>query len=80
MGRVWKGRMCWATTRVARRVEGRGFSICKVLVAGRLNVVSEHVGLLEDGRTAPCFGVLQGALLGLLFGSLSWHRHVCLEV
>jgi hypothetical protein len=27
MGRVWKGRMCWATTRVARRVEGRGFSM-----------------------------------------------------
>ena len=26
IGSVWKGRMCWAVMRVARRTGGRGFS------------------------------------------------------
>jgi hypothetical protein len=72
MGMVWKGRACWATTRVARRVAGRGFS-------GGILLVREVGGLDWVGgggcRTSPCFGVLQYALLGLFFGALSWHWH-----
>jgi hypothetical protein len=73
MGSVWKGRACWATTRVASRVAGRGFSGRRILLVRDVVRLEDWVG--GDGLTSPCFGVLQYALLGLFFGALSWHWH-----
>jgi hypothetical protein len=72
MGSVWKGRACWATTRVARRVEGSGFSKCDALVVWTWSCVER----VELEHTSPSFGVLHDALLGLLLGGRSWHWHV----
>jgi len=71
IGMVWKGRACWATTSVARRVAGSGFSgVDKSTGCSSVGNVK-----LENRHTSPGFGVLQHALLGLFLGALSWHWH-----